>query len=255
MITMCELFGASFSKPVNLKDQLKAFYAHSVRHPHGWGICYEDNGRHIYKEPLRACDSTFLQSILDSLPPQQQMLAHIRFATVGEIRPQNCHPFTGTDDSGREWTLAHNGTVFTGKFNYQYYKKQSGDTDSERLFLAFLDDMNEHLRKGILPERERFQAVSDFIARTAPRNKLNLIIYDGDLLYVHKNLQNTLYYKRTPLGILFSTQPLDPLDWNPFPVAQVIAYRGGKMLYRGERHRGVYVPTLDYITPTDAMNI
>ena len=253
---MCELFGITSSKPINPTEFLKVFYSHSVRHPHGWGIMYEENGKRIlFKEPVRAYDSTSLQSILETLPPQKNMLAHIRFATVGKVRTENCHPFTGTDHSGREWTLAHNGTVFTGKFNYQYYKKQIGDTDSERLFMAFLDDMNEHLRKGVLSERERFEVVSDFIARNAPRNKLNLIIYDGDLLYVHKNLQNTLYYKKTSSGIVFSTQPLDEIDWIPFPVAQVIAYHDGKEMCRGTRHKGVFIPTLEYISTTDAMNI
>ncbi|MEE5993318.1 MAG: class II glutamine amidotransferase [Oscillospiraceae bacterium] len=252
---MCELFGITSSKPINPIELLKAFYAHSVRHPHGWGIMYEDNGRKIVKEPHRAYDSKILQSLLPTIPPQKNMLAHIRFATVGRVRMENCHPFVGTDHSGREWTLAHNGTVFTGKFNYQYYKKQDGDTDSERLFMAFIDDMNEHLRKGILSERERFEAVSEFVAKTAPRNKLNLIIYDGDLLYVHKNLQNTLYYKKISSGFVFSTKPLDEMEWIPFPVAQVIAYRDGKQVYRGTRHKGVFIPTLEYISTTDAMNI
>jgi glutamine amidotransferase len=34
--------------------------------------------------------------------------------------------------------------------------------------------------------------INRFIADHAPRNKLNLIIYDGDLLYVHKNLNITV---------------------------------------------------------------
>ena len=35
------------------------------------------------------------------------------------------------------------------------------------------------------------------------------MIYDGELLYVHKNLKNTICFKRLENGIIFSTKPLD----------------------------------------------
>ena len=253
---MCELLGFTAAEPMDVSVYLKRFFSHSVRHPHGWGMMYESDGqRTILREPVRACDSTFLEAVIDSMEPQRVAMGHIRFATVGAIREVNCHPHTGCDLSGREWTLIHNGTVFNGKLNYQYRGKQVGDTDSERLFLALLDDVNERIRQGNMTEHERFLTVAQFIERIAPRNKLNLIIWDGELLYVHKNLKNTLSYKRVPEGCIFATQPLDDGTWIPFPIAQVIAYRNGEEVYRGDRHKGVYVPTLEYITAMDAMHI
>ena len=253
---MCELFGFSAKEPIGAADYLNKFFSHSVLHPHGWGMMYDCGGaRAVIREPVRAIDSTCLGDIVASLGPQKTMLAHIRFATVGSIREENCHPYTGTDLSGREWTLIHNGTIYSGKLNYQYYKRQSGDTDSERLFLALLDAVNERLRQGAMTERERFETVAHFIEQTAPRNKLNLMIWDGELLYVHKNLKNTLSYRRIPEGILFSTQPLGQNGWCPFPIAQVIAYRDGREIWRGNRHKGIYIPTLAYISAMDAMHI
>lgn len=216
---------------------------------------YENGGRVILREPVCASESSFLSDITDSLPPQKALLAHIRFATVGSINENNCHPFTGTDNSGREWTLIHNGTIFRGRHNHRYAAIQSGDTDSERFFLSLLDTMNEHISRSVPGERERFEIVSRFIAENAPRNKLNLIIYDGDMLYVHKNLKNTLCFKRLDGGMLFSTKPLDDGVWIPFPMAQVIAYKHGHEVYRGDRHKGTFVPPLDYITAMDAMYI
>ena len=237
---MCELLGFSARKPTDLRKQLRSFYAHSVRHPHGWGMMYDCNGcRDVIREPVRACDSTYLKEVIASLTPQKTLLAHIRFATVGSIREENCHPYTGTDMSGREWTLIHNGTIYSGRLNYQYFRRQRGDTDSERLFLALLDTVNERLRQGPCTERERFETVERFIAQTAPRNKLNLMIWDGDLLYVHKNLKNTLSFKRTETGVIFSTLPLDQGSWIPFPIAQVIAFRDGQEVIRGTRHKGI----------------
>lgn len=250
---MCELLGIYAAKPTQTAEYLKAFYAHSVFHPHGWGIMY---GQHqIMKEPVRACDSAKLAALIEQLPPQKLVLGHIRFATVGRVRVENCHPYTGTDLSGRTWTLIHNGTIFSGKLNFQYFKKQTGDTDSERLFLALLDTVNESLCRGASSDKERFETVSRFIASNASRNKLNLMIYDGDMLYVHKNMKNTLSYKKLPDGFVFSTQPLDNSEWISFPMAQTIAFQNGKELYRSRPHKGIYVPVLETISPMDAMHI
>ncbi len=249
---MCELFGFSGRKSADLTDRLNTFFSHSDKNPHGWGIMY---GGGIVKEPVNAGGSTLLPLILKDLPPQKNMLAHIRYATVGSITEENCHPFSGSDISGREWTMIHNGTIYSGKDTYKYYKTQLGETDSERLFLSLIDTVNDALCKGLSSERERFSTVNRFIACHAPRNKLNLIIFDGDLLYVHKNLKNTLSYKCGSDGVTVSTQPLDHTDWAPFPVAQVIAFKDGREAYRGQCHKGVFVPTLEYITALDAMNI
>ena len=252
---MCELFGFTSERNTDIAGYLRTFFTHSDKNPHGWGLMYENGGRVILKEPVCASQSSFLSDMVDSFTPQKNVLAHIRFATVGTINERNCHPFTGTDISGREWTLIHNGTIFNGRHNHRYSAVQSGDTDSERFFLSFLDVMNEHISRAVPNERERFEIVNRFIVGNAPRNKLNLMIFDGEMLYVHKNLKNTLCFKRLENGIIFSTKPLDSGIWIPFPMAQVIAYKQGHEAYRGDRHKGTFVPTLEYISAMDAMYI
>ena len=252
---MCELLGFSGDAGTDLSGVLRAFYAHSVQHPHGWGIMYEDGSRVILKEAVCASRSTFLPDLINVIPPQTTLLGHIRYATVGSIREENCHPFGGTDNSGREWTMIHNGTIFQGTHNHRYAAHQQGDTDSERFFLCLMDAVNAQIACGVPDDRERFEMVSRFIAAHAPRNKLNLMIYDGDLLYIHKNLKNTLFFKRLEHGLLFATRPLDGSAWVPFPMAQVIAFRHGQEVFRGDRHKGIYVPPLDFITVNDAMYI
>ena len=165
---MCELLGFTSERDTDISDYLRAFFAHSRSNPHGWGMMYENGGRVILREPVCASESSFLSDMTDSLPPQKTLLAHIRFATVGSINENNCQPFTGTDNSGREWTLIHNGTIFRGRHNHRYAAIQSGDTDSERFFLSLLDAMNEHISRSVPGERERFEIVSRFIAENAP---------------------------------------------------------------------------------------
>ena len=129
---MCELFGLSAKEPTDIRDYLQAFYRHSVRHPHGWGLFREKNGKsEIIREPVRAIGSRILNDIVSTTPPQQNALAHIRLATVGSVKTENCHPYTGTDNYGRRWTMIHNGTIYSSRNLYQYLKLQKGDTDQQ----------------------------------------------------------------------------------------------------------------------------
>ena len=68
-------------------------------------------------------------------------LAHIRYATVGNVEYANCHPFSGQTAKGRVIMIAHNGTIFQSNTLNRYLKIQSGETDSERilLYLAYSD--------------------------------------------------------------------------------------------------------------------
>ena len=69
---MCELFGFSGKKKTDLTDYWKAFFSHSVKHPHGWGMLY--NGG-IVKEPVKAVESELLPLILNKIEPQKNILA------------------------------------------------------------------------------------------------------------------------------------------------------------------------------------
>ena len=147
---MCELLGFTSEKNTDISDYLRTFFSHSSSNPHGWGMMYENGSRIILKEAVSAEQSSFLSDIIDSLSPQRNLLAHIRFATVGSINENNCHPFTGRDITGRQWTLIHNGTIYSGSRLIPYLNNQCGDTDSERLFLFLMDTLNNAQQNGEL---------------------------------------------------------------------------------------------------------
>lgn len=255
---MCEVFGFSSKKALDIRHLLRIFYSHSPRHPHGWGMVWQTNSAlKVVKEPVEASRSDLLDCILNGMQPQKLTIAHIRFATVGSIRPENCHPYAGTDASGRTWQLIHNGTIYSGKWLIKYLDRQSGSTDSERLFMYLMDEINAELfRTGRpLSDAERFCIVERIAAELSYRNKLNFIIYDGDLMYVHKNMKDTLHYLQTPDSIFFSTEPLDDNDWKSYPLARLCAFRDGRRVFQGKAHGQIFVPNLDYISKMAAMNI
>lgn len=256
---MCELFGASLKRNSDITKYLKEFFSHSVKHPHGYGIMYNENGdiRH-FKEPIKAVNSQKLKDILQNLTPQKNVLGHIRLATVGKIKQENCHPFYGKDIAGREWTFIHNGTIYSGSKLMNYLEKQAGDTDSERVFMYLLDLVNNEIRLNSnkdLGEHKRCEIVKKLAFNLSKRNKFNFMIFDGDLLFVHKNMKDTLYIKENKNGVIISTVALDKEHWEQIPMAKVLAYRNGEKVFESESHGNEFVPTLDYLNALATFNI
>ena len=72
-------------------------------------------------------------------------------------------------------------------------------------------------------------------------NKLNLLIFDGENLYVHKNEAGTMYRKTGGGYVYFSTKPLDDGIWEEVPINRLLIYRDGKQIYEGTAHEHTYV--------------
>lgn len=72
---------------------------------------------------------------------------------------------------------------------------------------------------------ERFRFLDCLVSNMAKENKLNFLLYDGEMMYVHTNYANSLYYLEKEEGVLFSTQPLGREQWNKVPFTTLLAYR------------------------------
>ena len=241
---MCELFGVTANRRVKLNDLLKAFFEHSIEHRNGWGLAFlDDNSVSIEKEPIRAVDSLYLKNRLTGRIESARCMAHIRRATVGDISFSNTHPFLKRDDSGRTWVLVHNGTIFDSPVLSAYQYRQEGSTDSERILLYLVDQMNKHYERELnsFDVNERIKLIEDIIKRLAPNNKLNLMIYDGDYFYVHKNEEGTLYMSERPGSVIFSTHPLKGEGWEAVPQNRLLVYKDGTLIHTGEKHNHSYV--------------
>lgn len=236
---MCELFGFSSRRPQKINEDLKEFFSHSDQHPHGWGLALlNGNDADIEKEPIQASKSLYLKARLWEPIQVTTLLAHIRYATIGHAEWRNCHPYTGLDSSGRRWTLIHNGTIFEYAPMNKYVGIQNGDTDSERILLYFLDEINARAAElgRPLEEEERFALLDGLVVAMAPENKLNLLLYDGELLYAHTNFANSLYQRVTNDSICITTRPLTLGKWEPVPFTTLVAYRVNELAFTGTNH-------------------
>ena len=242
---MCELFGFSGNKRTDLKGLLTEFFSHSVNNPDGWGLAsFDDSHTLIYKERVAAYKSPNIERIIKETGKARTLIGHIRLATIGYDDYNNSHPFSGYDRSGRLWTLAHNGTIFECDELSIYSYKQKGSTDSERVFLYLLDKINEKIdeKKGDLDAKERFDIVDGIVTKLSPKNKLNIIIYDGEQTYLHTNYRDSLYVNNTSDGAVFATVPLSDGVWDHLPFKTLVSYKNGKPFLSGKEHEGEYIP-------------
>lgn len=240
---MCELFGISSLHKVTANQYLKEFFGHSVQHPNGWGMAvFYGNSVSLEKEPVPAYKSVYLRERLRHPFAVRNLIAHIRLATRGNMEFENCHPFVLRDSFDRTWTLAHNGTIFDCPAMQKYVHTQEGQTDSERILCHLIAKVNARQAQlgRALTAEERFALVDDLVCQTAPHNKLNLLIYDGEQLYVHTNYANSLYVKQWDNTALFATVPLDRGDWQPVTFTTLLAYKDGRQIFRGTDHGQEY---------------
>lgn len=242
---MCVLFGVSSDHNIKLNDYLTAIRSHS-QHSDGWGFATLRGKRmELIKEPARVADSLLFEALLQSEIKSRCALAHIRCATAGNIEYDNCHPFAEVTSRGRRLILVHNGTIFDYDPLSPYLYSQAGDTDSERILLYLTDvlDDEESCSPDLLSSEERFQLFDREITAMSRGNKLNLILYDGENMYVHTNYRDSLYFLKRDSSMLFATSPLSDEPWQPFPFLKLMAFRDGQLVAEGCGESEEYIET------------
>lgn len=236
---MCELFGITSQENITANDWLHDFYSHSSIHKDGWGLAVIDGAASVIeKEPRRAMTSFYLKQRLKTPVTARTLMAHIRLATIGTMDHANCHPFKGKDLNGRVWTMMHNGSLFEPDLIAPFFTKEQGTTDSEGILLYLLDQINKEVleKHRRLLVSERFDIVEKAVKALAPGNKLNLIIFDGQIMYVHTNEKGTLHKYESEGTTMFSTSPLKQGTWRPLPLNTLLAYKDGILVRQGSVH-------------------
>lgn len=95
--------------------------------PHGGGLVWKNEGEEVYFQKGFMNKKEFLDKIAEINKDTTSFIAHFRIKSVGEIKPENCHPFVM-----EKLTFAHNGTL--------HIDPEKGKTDSETFGNAFLFD-------------------------------------------------------------------------------------------------------------------
>lgn len=177
---MCRLLGIIANKEVDIEFSFGKFSPISKDNPDGWGIgWYQEGSPQVRKEPIQLSKSQEARSIVESVRSKVFIL-HIRKATKGCPKRENCHPFQFGN-----WLFAHNGTVegidaLKNRLREDYRKAIKGETDSEVYFYWILQNIDEQgsveagIRKAI-----------EFV-RQIDHTGLNFLLTDGTTLYAYR---------------------------------------------------------------------
>lgn len=269
---MCELLGMSSNHKTTVNISLTTL-AERGENPHlhgdGWGVAfYEGNDVRLIKDFGEAKGSRWVEFIKQQEIRSQDVIAHIRRSTVGEVSYKNTHPFI-RELYGRMHTFAHNGTFHHIQSLPQFHTKRFravGTTDSEHAFCYLLDRMNEAWQESdLVPTLEkRMEVVVKFAAEMRGLGPANFLYSDGITLFAHGHqrhdpIQNKLVWpglhyikvncnsnekefkKSSESGIsmnvtdqfltLFASVPLNDGDWRPIQDGEVIAVTKGEMKF------------------------
>jgi glutamine amidotransferase len=199
---MCRLFGMSAgprraTATFWLLDAPDSLVQQSRREPDGTGLGWyrPDGSPEIAKQPIAAYeDREFAREAKQVV--SRTFVAHIRFASTGELLERNTHPF---EQDGR--LLAHNGVIEDlPKLDRHLGPDRAlvkGDTDSERLFALITREAAAHggdIAEGIV-------RACRWVARNLPVFAINFVLATPDELFALRYPDtHELYVLERPAG-------------------------------------------------------
>ena len=252
----------SARRPTPVTLSLARFAEHGgLTGPHrdGWGIAFHD-GLDVLRlrEVEAAAESALVRFVEAHEPPSALVISHIRRATQGGHALGNTQPFV-RELGGRAHVFAHNGDLH-GPLPAAGRCRPVGDTDSERAFCALLARLEPLWASGEVPSLERRREVLlDFAARLRPMGPANFLYTDGDALFAHGHRRTQPGGEVAPPGlhlavrepgstgacplvhvdcgpdqalVLFASVPLGGPCWEPLEAGELVAVRGGAVVYR-----------------------
>lgn len=185
---MCQLLGMSCKEPANINFSFEGFRARgglTDEHKDGWGIAfYRNNGFDVIVDHQPAADSVLAAEIMNADIKSKTIIAHIRKATIGDVKLSNCHPFK-RELWGKTWLFCHNGDLknFSPELNSRF--QAEGDTDSELAFCFLLQCVEQEFGMREPTSKELFHALGVFSREIENFGTFNIIFSNGELLYTY----------------------------------------------------------------------
>jgi glutamine amidotransferase len=159
-------------------------------HSDGWGIAFfESDGdspgkaaRHFVDKDS-AATSPIAQMLRTYPIKSHNVVAHVRKATVGAVRLENCHPFV-RELWGHYWFFAHNGDLKDYAPRLHGSFKPVGTTDSEMAFCWIMQELNK-AHAAMPPVGELSQTLAELAPKVAEHGTFNFLLSNGQALWAH----------------------------------------------------------------------
>lgn len=255
---MCQLLGMNCATPTDITFSFSGFAQRgggTDHHADGWGIgFFEQKACRLFIDHAPAVTSPIAALVRDYPIKSRNVIAHIRKATQGEIRLENCHPFV-RELWGRHWLFAHNGNLADFRPALDGVYQPVGDTDSEHAFCLLLQGLRTAFPgTGPADLADAFDVVAGLVPAIRRHGEFNFLLSNGQGLLAHGT--SSLWYvvrewpfreahladmdmsidfsrETTPADrvAVIATQPLtDNEEWTRFAPDELILFQQGQAM-------------------------
>ena len=199
---MCQLLGMNCNTPTDVTFSFAGFAQRGGRtdhHADGWGIAFfEGRGARLFVDPGAAAESPVAELIRRYPIKSRNVIAHIRKATQGEVRLQNCHPFV-RELWGRYWVFAHNGDLkdYAPRLHGQF--RPVGSTDSEQAFCWLMQELAK-AHASVPPVQELTATLRELVPQVARHGTFNMLLSNGEALWAHGSTKLCYIVRQHPFA-------------------------------------------------------
>ena len=208
---MCQLLALNCATPTDASFSFTGFCQRGGKtdhHADGWGIAFfEGRGLRLFVDQDNAADSQ-MAAFLRSYPlKSQNIIAHVRKATVGQVCLENAHPFT-RELWGRHWVFAHNGDLKDYHPKLHGAFRPVGGTDSERAFCWLMQELAKS-HASVPDVQELTRTLRELIPQITPYGTFNCLLSNGEAMWAHCSTRLHYLVRQHP----FSQATLMDEDW------------------------------------------
>ncbi|CAJ0727936.1 glucosamine--fructose-6-phosphate aminotransferase [Ralstonia pickettii] len=193
--TMCQLLGMNCAEPTDVTFSFTGFAARggvTDHHADGFGVAFfEDKACRLFIDNQSAGTSPVAELVKRYPIKSKNVISHIRKATQGTVRLENCHPFM-RELWGRHWIFAHNGDLKNFSPFLSGVYQPVGDTDSELAFCFIMQALRKRFPGSQPPLNELFYALSDITKEITRYGVFNFLLCNGQAQFAHCSTR--LYY-------------------------------------------------------------
>jgi glutamine amidotransferase len=181
---MCQLLGMNANTPTDVMFSFTGLAHRADEHKDGFGIAFfEDKGLRHFIDRDSARESPVAQMVRNYPIKSDNVIAHIRKATQGQVRLENAHPFV-RELWGRYWVFAHNGDLKDYAPHLHGAFRPVGDTDSERAFCWLMQELAK--AHASVPSIEELSCtLRELLPLPARHGTFNVLLSNGQALWAH----------------------------------------------------------------------
>lgn len=216
---MCQLLGMNANTPTDVMFSFTGLATRAEEHKDGFGIAFfEGRGLRHFVDHHSARVSPLAKLVQDYPIKSDNVIAHIRKATQGQVALENTHPFQ-RELWGRYWVFAHNGNLKDFQPRLHAAFKPVGQTDSERAFCWLMQELAK-AHCDVPSIEELTHTLRELMPQLNAYGTFNMLLSNGQALWAHGSTHLHYLLRSHPFGRVQLQDEDLSVDFAPETTAQ-----------------------------------